>query len=229
MVLQVRDQQLNVLLWQRGAAPFEGAGPCPAARWGRRAPGDLPGPAPGHQGRPHRHRVPGAAGDPQRSAAGPAGPRAGHGLPGPGLRRRATRACPPDTAWHPVQDLPPTAFDHGSIAESGRDRLRAKLSYTNIGFALAPETFTIAQLRDIYAASARPSGLGDQPAAGADPPRRDRGHRRGRPAHARWAAGRPRSTGSRPGPWSSPIPSPRSARRPCPPQPPRDDARTAAP
>ena len=60
---------------------------------------------------------------------------------------------PADTAWHPVQDLPPTAFDHGSIAESGRDRLRAKLSYTNIGFALAPETFTIAQLRDIYAAS----------------------------------------------------------------------------
>ena len=60
---------------------------------------------------------------------------------------------PSDTAWHAVQDLPPTAFDHGSIAESGRDRLRAKLSYTNIGFALAPETFTIAQLRDIYAAS----------------------------------------------------------------------------
>jgi 8-oxo-dGTP diphosphatase len=61
---------------------------------------------------------------------------------------------PPDTAWHPVAALPPTAFDHGSLAESGRERLRAKLSYTNIGFALAPETFTIAQLRDIYAASA---------------------------------------------------------------------------
>jgi hypothetical protein len=60
---------------------------------------------------------------------------------------------PADTAWHAVQDLPPTAFDHGSIVESARERLRAKLSYTNIGFALAPETFTIAQLRDIYAAS----------------------------------------------------------------------------
>ncbi|MGH3250252.1 MAG: NrtR DNA-binding winged helix domain-containing protein, partial [Trebonia sp.] len=32
-------------------------------------------------------------------------------------------------------------------------RLRAKLSYTNIGFALAPETFTISQLRDAYAAA----------------------------------------------------------------------------
>jgi len=60
---------------------------------------------------------------------------------------------PRDTAWHRIENLPPTAFDHGSIAESGRDRLRAKLSYTNIGFALAPETFTIAQLRNIYAAS----------------------------------------------------------------------------
>jgi hypothetical protein len=60
---------------------------------------------------------------------------------------------PGDTAWHCVEDLPPTAFDHGSIAESGRDRLRAKLSYTNIGFALAPDIFTVAQLRDIYAAS----------------------------------------------------------------------------
>src|SRR6202020_3026923 len=36
---------------------------------------------------------------------------------------------PPDTAWHRVENLPPTAFDHGSIAESGRGRLRAQLSY----------------------------------------------------------------------------------------------------
>jgi hypothetical protein len=60
---------------------------------------------------------------------------------------------PTDTAWFAVDDLPPTAFDHGSIISSARDRLRAKLSYTNIGFALAPPVFTIAQLRDIYAAS----------------------------------------------------------------------------
>jgi len=36
---------------------------------------------------------------------------------------------------------------------AGRDRLRAKLSYTNAGFALAPETFTISQLRQLYAAA----------------------------------------------------------------------------
>ncbi len=60
---------------------------------------------------------------------------------------------PDDTGWHPVDDLPPTAFDHGSIIGSARNRLRAKLSYTNIGFALAPEAFTVSQLRDTYAAA----------------------------------------------------------------------------
>jgi ADP-ribose pyrophosphatase YjhB (NUDIX family) len=60
---------------------------------------------------------------------------------------------PRDTDWHRVDDLPPLAFDHGSIVLSGRERLRAKLSYTNIGFALAPGEFTISELRDIYAAA----------------------------------------------------------------------------
>lgn len=62
-------------------------------------------------------------------------------------------SLPADTAWHPVDGLPPMAFDHASIVESARDRLRAKLSYTNIGFALSPPSFTIAELRAIYAAS----------------------------------------------------------------------------
>ena len=33
------------------------------------------------------------------------------------------------------------------------DRLRAKLSYTNVGFALAPRTFSISELRDLYVAA----------------------------------------------------------------------------
>ncbi len=39
------------------------------------------------------------------------------------------------------------------FALAGRERLRAKLSYTNLGFALAPATFTISELRDLYAAA----------------------------------------------------------------------------
>ena len=60
---------------------------------------------------------------------------------------------PPDTAWHAVDRLPPQAFDHGSIALAGRERLRAKLSYTNIGYALAPPAFTISELRTLYRAA----------------------------------------------------------------------------
>jgi 8-oxo-dGTP diphosphatase len=57
---------------------------------------------------------------------------------------------PPDTAWHSVEALPETAFDHGAIALAGRERLRGKLSYTNVGFALAPAEFTLPQLREVY-------------------------------------------------------------------------------
>jgi ADP-ribose pyrophosphatase YjhB (NUDIX family) len=60
---------------------------------------------------------------------------------------------PGDTSWHPVERLPPLAFDHGAIVAAGRERLRAKLSYTNVGFALAPEEFTLSDLREIYAAA----------------------------------------------------------------------------
>jgi ADP-ribose pyrophosphatase YjhB (NUDIX family) len=60
---------------------------------------------------------------------------------------------PEDTDWHPVDRLPALAFDHREITLAGRERLRAKLSYTNIGFALAPETFTMRELRDVYAAA----------------------------------------------------------------------------
>jgi 8-oxo-dGTP diphosphatase len=42
------------------------------------------------------------------------------------------------------------AFDHGTIVQAGCERLRAKLSYTNIGFALAPAEFTISELRELY-------------------------------------------------------------------------------
>jgi ADP-ribose pyrophosphatase YjhB (NUDIX family) len=65
----------------------------------------------------------------------------------------ADPAVPADTSWHPVSALPPMAFDHGAIVRRARDRLRAKLSYTNLGFALTPAEFTISALREIYSAA----------------------------------------------------------------------------
>lgn len=65
----------------------------------------------------------------------------------------ATPALPPDTRWHPVSALPPMAFDHAPMVEHARNRLVAKLSYTNIGFGLAPKEFVMSTLRDIYGAA----------------------------------------------------------------------------
>ncbi|SPM37014.1 NUDIX hydrolase [Mycobacterium rhizamassiliense] len=65
----------------------------------------------------------------------------------------ATPELPPDTRWHPVSSLPPMAFDHGPMVAHAHTRLVAKMSYTNIGFALAPKEFALSTLRDIYCAT----------------------------------------------------------------------------
>ncbi len=105
-------------------------------------------------------------------------------------------AVPADTAWHPVDDLPAIAFDHGAIVLAGRERLRAKLSYTNVGFALAPD-----DVHDLRAARplprrARPRRLGDEPPARAPPPPPARADRRATARPARPAAAPRRSSAS---------------------------------
>jgi ADP-ribose pyrophosphatase YjhB (NUDIX family) len=153
VVLQVRQGSLHVLLWQRGAPPFEGRWALPG---GPLSPAERLGTSAG------RHLASKVAltdiahleqletrSDPARDPRGRVLATAYLAVVSAGVEPR----IPADTAWHRVSALPPAAFDHGSIVESARDRLRAKLSYTNIGFALAPDTFTIAHLRDIYAAS----------------------------------------------------------------------------
>jgi ADP-ribose pyrophosphatase YjhB (NUDIX family) len=152
-VFQVRDGLLQALLWKRAREPFRG-------RWA--LPGGYLEPTETLEGSIRRHLAVKVdvrelahleqletRGDPGRS---------------PGEWQLATAylglvpsdldpAVPADTAWHPLEQLPALAFDHEAIVLAGRDRLRAKLSYTNVGFALAPKSFTISELRDLYAAA----------------------------------------------------------------------------
>jgi len=65
----------------------------------------------------------------------------------------ATPELPSDTRWHPVNALPPMAFDHRPMITHAHARLIAKLSYTNIGFALAPREFALSTLKDVYDAA----------------------------------------------------------------------------
>jgi ADP-ribose pyrophosphatase YjhB (NUDIX family) len=153
VVFQVREKRLTVLLWRRAEPPFAGSWALPGGlllpteRLGASASRNLAAkvdiPEIAHLEQLETRSDP--ARDPRERVLA----TAYMALVTPEARPR----LPSDTIWHPVDDLPPTAFDHGSIISSARDRLRAKLSYTNIGFALAPPVFTIAQLRDIYAAS----------------------------------------------------------------------------
>ena len=77
--------------------------------------------------------------------------------PGPELATAYLGLLPSDVEadgeWHPVALLPPLARGHREVVLAALARLRAKLSYSNVGFALAPERFTISELRAIYAAA----------------------------------------------------------------------------
>jgi 8-oxo-dGTP diphosphatase len=152
-VFQVRDGALCVLLWQRAREPFSGA-------WS--LPGGMLAEDESLESTIQRHLATkvdvrevahleqlGTWSDPARHPDRWELATAYLGLVPLGLDPRV----PEDTSWHPVDCLPATAFDHGAIVLTGRDRLRGKLSYSNIGFGLAPATFTLAELRDIYEAA----------------------------------------------------------------------------
>jgi ADP-ribose pyrophosphatase YjhB (NUDIX family) len=153
VVLQVRDADLQVLLWERAKPPFAGAWALPGGyleagetleRSIRRhlaAKVDVREVA-------HLEQLE-TLSQPDRHPEAWVLATAYLGLVPEGI----DPAVPADTAWHPVNELPEPAFDHGSIVLAGRERLRAKLSYTNIGFALAPPAFTISELRGLYRAA----------------------------------------------------------------------------
>jgi 8-oxo-dGTP diphosphatase len=55
-----------------------------------------------------------------------------------------------DAAWFAVSDVPPLAFDHDNILTVAVDRLKSKVRYQPIGFELLPPKFTLTQLQRLY-------------------------------------------------------------------------------
>jgi ADP-ribose pyrophosphatase YjhB (NUDIX family) len=153
VVLQVRDDVLQVLLWQRAKEPFAGAWALPGGYL--EAGETLEQSIRRHLAQKvdvrelaHLEQLESLS-DPERHPDEWQLATAFLGL----VPSDVDPAVPEDTRWHPVDDLPALAFDHRRVILAGRARLRAKLSYTNLGFALAPETFTISELRDLYSAA----------------------------------------------------------------------------
>jgi 8-oxo-dGTP diphosphatase len=90
-------------------------------------------------------------GDPQRDPRGRVVTVAYYALvPGTHVLRAGTDAS--DAAWFPVTKLPELAFDHRKIVEYAHQRLRNKLDYTNVGFGLLPDTFTLTELQLVHEA-----------------------------------------------------------------------------
>ena len=153
VVLQVRDGTLQALLWQRARDPEAGAW---ALAGGSLGPGEpLDTSIRRHLAAKvdvrelsHLEQL-GTWSDPDRVPTRRELATAYLGLIPAGVDPR----LPDDTTWHPVDRPPSLAFDHGAIVLAGRERLRAKLSYTNVGFALAPEEFSVPELRDLYVAA----------------------------------------------------------------------------
>lgn len=56
------------------------------------------------------------------------------------------------TEWHPVNQLPTLAYDHADIITYARERLGAKLAYTNAAMGLLDKKFTMSQLQTAYEA-----------------------------------------------------------------------------
>ena len=152
-VLQVRAGRLRALLWQRAREPFAG---CWALPGGALAEDEtLEESVRRHLAEKvdvrelsHLEQLE-TRSDPHRNPARRELATGYLGLVPSGIDPKV----PDDTRWHALDELPELAYDHEEILLSAGERLRAKLSYTNLGFALAPPSFTLAELRDLYAAA----------------------------------------------------------------------------
>jgi ADP-ribose pyrophosphatase YjhB (NUDIX family) len=153
VVFQVREAQLQVLLWERALDPFAGTWSLPGGELERSE--TLEQSIRRHLAAKvdvrelsHLEQLE-TRGDPGRNPDRWELTTAYLGL----VPSDVDPALPPDTRWYPVHEPPPLAFDHEQIVLIARARLRAKLSYTNVGFALAPGTFSVSELRDLYRAA----------------------------------------------------------------------------
>jgi 8-oxo-dGTP diphosphatase len=57
-----------------------------------------------------------------------------------------------EASWFALDELPPLAFDHADIVRAGVQRLRAKLDYSSIAYALVPDRFRLSELQQVYEA-----------------------------------------------------------------------------
>jgi len=153
VIFTVRDGALQVLLIERGIAPFKGQWALPGGFVRDRETLE-------EAARRELEEETGLRevyleqlftfGDPERDPRGRIVSVAYYALTPPAPLRAATDAA--NAAWHPAARPPKLAFDHAKILRTGLERLRAKLGYSTVGFELLPRQFTLTELQALYEA-----------------------------------------------------------------------------
>jgi hypothetical protein len=153
VVLQVRGGDLHALVWRHAMGPQRGRWALPGGRLAAHESLDASirrqlAQKVDVRGLSHLEQLE-SLGDPDRVPGQRVVATTYLGL----VRSDVEPALPVDTSWHPVDGLPELAYDHARIVAAGQRRLRSKLSYTNLGFALAPPDFVLSELAEHYRAA----------------------------------------------------------------------------
>ena len=154
VILTIRDDQLQVLLIERGNEPFRGQWALPGGFI--RADEDIDEAAvrelaeetnldgrPLHLEQLRTYATPGR--DPRGRVVTVAYLAISPDLPVPVAGTDARNA-----RWVPVQDIEDLAFDHMTILCDGVERARSKLEYTTLAALFCAEPFTVSDLRRVY-------------------------------------------------------------------------------
>jgi 8-oxo-dGTP diphosphatase len=155
VIFTVRDDALQVLLVQRGVAPFAG-------RWA--LPGGFVREDESLESAARRELEEETGvrdlyleqlytfGDPDRDPRGRVITVTYFALIAADRRTLSPGTDAAAARWWPAGTPPPLAFDHRLILDYAVERLRNKLEYTTVGFQLLPRKFTLTQLQRVYEA-----------------------------------------------------------------------------
>jgi 8-oxo-dGTP diphosphatase len=159
VVLTVRSHRLHVLLIERGEQPFLGAWALPGGfvqpdedlvDTGSRLLREETGAETGDAVVGHLEQLASYA-DPTRDPRGRV-LSVGYLALVPDLPEPTPGSDATASAWRPVDEVGPLAFDHDHLLADGVERARSKIEYTTLAASFCPPEFTVTELRRVYEA-----------------------------------------------------------------------------